>query len=100
VKKGSLKNSPFFQNKFLCGVRMNDFVSGLDLEKEIKVGCLASILVDNINKKLFGEILTIIDAVGKDAESKKAIKSLVSNAFTRNTRQLVLNINALPKKEA
>jgi hypothetical protein len=79
---------------------MNDFLDGLDLEKEIKVGCLASILVDTINKKLFGEILTIIDASGKDAESKKAMKSLASQAFTRNTRQLVLNINALPKKGA
>jgi hypothetical protein len=79
---------------------MNDFISGLDLEKEIKVGCLASILVDNINKKLFGEIMTIVDASGKDAESKKAMKSLVSQAFTRSTRQIVSNINDLPKKQS
>jgi hypothetical protein len=79
---------------------MNDFISGLDLEKEIKVGCLASILVDNINKKLFGEIMTIVDASGKDAESKKAMKSLVSQAFTRSTRQIVSSINDLPKKQS
>jgi hypothetical protein len=79
---------------------MNDFIDGLDLEKEIKVGCLASLIVEQVNKKLYGEVQTIIDAVGKDAASTRAIKSLVSNAFSRNTRQLVLNINALPKKEA
>jgi predicted metal-dependent enzyme (double-stranded beta helix superfamily) len=79
---------------------MNDFLDGLDLEKEIKVGCLASILVEQLNKKLYGEVLTIIDAVGKDAASTKAIKALISQSFTRNTRQLVLNINALPKKQA
>jgi hypothetical protein len=79
---------------------MNDFISGLDLEKEIKVGCLASILIDNINKKLFGEIMTIVDASGKDAESKKAMKSLVSQAFTRSTRQIVSSINDLPKKQS
>jgi len=79
---------------------MNDFLQGLDLEKEIKVGCLASILVDQVNKKLFGEIMTIIDASGKDAESKKAMKSLTSQAFTRTTRQIVSNINELPKKQS
>ena len=79
---------------------MIDFLQNLDLEKEIKVGCLASILVDNINKKLFGEIMTIVDASGKDAESKKAMKSLVSQAFTRSTRQIVSSINDLPKKQS
>ena len=79
---------------------VNDFIAGLDLEKEIKVGCVASILIDNINKKLFGEIMTIIDASGKDAESKKAMKSLTSQAFTRTTRQIVSNINDLPKKQS
>lgn len=79
---------------------MIDFLQNLDLEKEIKVGCLASLIVEQVNKKLYGEVQTIIDAVGKDAASTRAIKSLVSNAFSRNTRQLVLNINALPKKEA
>ena len=78
----------------------NDFIAGLDLEKEIKVGCLASILIEQINKKLFGEIMTIVDASGKDAESKKAMKSLVSQAFTRTTRQIVSNINELPKKQS
>lgn len=79
---------------------MNDFISGLDLEKEIKVGCLAPILIEQINKKLFGEIMTIVDASGKDAASTKAMKSLVSQAFTRTTRQIVLNINDLPNKQS
>lgn len=78
---------------------MEDFIASLNLEKEIKVSCLASILVEQINKKLFGEIMTIVDASGKDAESKKAMKSLISQAFTRNTRQIVSSINELPAKK-
>ena len=48
-----------------------------------------------INRKLYGEALTILDASSKDVESRKAIRSLISQAFTRNTRQLVSSIDKI-----
>ena len=60
---------------------MGDFISGLDLEKEIRTSCLASVLIEQINKKLFGEVMTLIDASIRDVDSKKAIKSLISQAL-------------------
>lgn len=78
---------------------MGDFIAGLDLEKKIKTSCLASVLIGQINKKLFGEVMTLIDASIRDVDSKKAMKSLVSQAFTRCTRQIVLEINELPSVE-
>lgn len=75
---------------------MSDLLDGLDLDKKITVGCLVSIITEQINRRLFGEVMTLIDASCKDVESKRAIKSLISQSFTRNTRQIVSSINDLP----
>ena len=67
----------------------------VNLEKKVKVACIQSILVDCINKHLFGEIMTIVDASVSDAESRKAVKSLVSQSFTRISRQFMSELNNL-----
>lgn len=70
-------------------------MSEVNLEKKIKVGCVSAVLVDCINKKLFGEVLTIVDASSVNFESNKAIKSLISQAFSRASRQVMFELNNL-----
>jgi len=78
---------------------MNDFIAGLDLDKKVNVSCLASIIIEQVNKKLFGEIMTLIEASSKDLESRKAMKSLTSQAFSRCTHQIVLSVNLLSENK-
>jgi hypothetical protein len=77
---------------------MNDYLDSINLEKKVKLGCIHSVIVDNLNKKLYGEILTICDASAKDVESRKAMKSLVSQCFSRISRNIMLEIDKI--KEA
>lgn len=67
----------------------------IDLEKKVKIGCISAILVENINKKLIGEILTIVEASSSDIESRKAIKSLINQAFSRISNKIMLELNNL-----
>ena len=68
----------------------------LNLEKVIKVGCIKSVLTDCLNKKLFGEMLTLVEAISPNQESSRATKSLVSQAFTRITGRIDSELNNLP----
>lgn len=70
-------------------------LDSLDLDKDVKLGVVSAMLSESINKHLFGEILTIVDASSKDVESRKAIKSLVSQAFTRNTNSFLLGLDKI-----
>ena len=80
---------------------MKDFLDGLDLDKEIKFGIISAFISEHFNRRLFGEIMAIVDASSKDLESRRAIKSLVSQAFTRHTRDLLSSLDNLEdiKKE-
>ena len=74
---------------------MKDFIDSLDLDKELKLGVILAFVSRHFNRRLFGEILTVIDASISDLESRRATKSLISQAFTRNTRELLLSLNKL-----
>lgn len=65
------------------------------LEKQVKLGCVSAVLEDEIKKRLFGEILTIVDASVYDLQSRKAVKSLISQSFTRVTSQVLNRLNSL-----
>ena len=65
----------------------------INLEKKLKLGCISGILTENINKKLYGEILTIADSSISDPVSRKAVKSLISQAFTRITSRVMSELN-------
>jgi hypothetical protein len=65
------------------------------LEKKIKYACISASVTEFINKRLFGEIMTIVDASVSDTQSRKATKSLVSQSFTRVTRQFLTELNNL-----
>lgn len=58
------------------------------IDKSVKLGIVFPILTEYVNKKLFGEILTIMDASISTIESRKAVRSLISQAFSRNTEQV------------
>ncbi len=65
----------------------------MDLEKQVKLGCVNASLIENINRRLYGEILTICDASVANLQSLKAIKGLVSQAFTRHSRGFMEDLN-------
>lgn len=69
--------------------------SVVNLENYIKLACVNAAVLDFINKKLYGEVLTIQDASVLDLNSKRAVKSLISQAFTRNTARLLVELNKL-----
>lgn len=66
-----------------------------NLEKEIRIGCVQSHFTESINKKLFGEVMTIVDASILDNSSKKAVKSLISQAFSRNTNVFFVELSKI-----
>lgn len=74
-------------------------MSEISLEKKVKIACVSAVLVDCINKKLFGEVMTIVDASSVNFESNKAIKSLISQAFSRVSRQVMFELNNLQEVE-
>jgi hypothetical protein len=65
----------------------------VNYEKSLKLGCVSAILVENINRHLFGEVLTILDASISDPESRKASKSLVSQSFSRVSKRVMEELN-------
>ena len=76
-----------------------DEKSIIDLEKKIRLGCVSAILMENISKKLFGDILTVCDASSKDAESRKAVRSLVSQSFSRVLNKINRDLDNLTDEE-
>ena len=68
------------------------------LNKLVKVSCVYAILTECLSKKLYGEVQTIIDASALDFESKKAVKSLISQAFTRSGNKIRTEIDKLPEE--
>ena len=73
--------------------------NNMDLNKMVKLGCISAVLSDNINKKLIGEVLTIVDATACDVQSKKAIKSLISQSFSRISNKVMSDLVNLQEKE-
>jgi len=67
----------------------------INLENQVKLACVSAVLSDILSKKLFGECLTIIDASVLDSDSKRAVKSLISQAFTRNTSRILVDLEKL-----
>ena len=65
------------------------------LERKLKYACVSAVIAELINKKLFGEIMTIVDVSVSDTQSRKAAKSLVSQSFTRVTKQFLTELNNL-----
>lgn len=78
---------------------MKNIVESLELDKSLKLGIVSAFISENINRNLFGEIMAVVDASSKDVESRRAIKSLVSQAFTRHTRELLFGLNKLDNME-
>ena len=70
-------------------------MENMNLEKLVKLACVSASLESNLNKRLFGEVLTIIDASYSDPQSKKAIKSLVSMSFSRVRDRVLSELNNL-----
>ena len=66
------------------------------LEKQLKLACVQAVITDQLGKKLLGEVLTLLDASVSDIESRKAVKSLVSQAFYRSSNRILLELNNLP----
>ena len=71
----------------------------VNLEKRVKLGCVSAVQGDLINKKLYGQIFTIIDATVSDLQSRKAVKSLVSQAFTSCTRDVLFSLNEMKEEK-
>jgi len=71
-------------------------MSEINLEKKLKLGCVKAVLTENINKKLFGRILTLMDASAKDVEQRKALRSLISRDFTEISNCVMSELNNLP----
>ena len=69
--------------------------SNINLENQVKLACVNAALLDFINKKLYGEILTIADMSISDLQSRKAAKSFISQSFTRNTSRILVELNKL-----
>lgn len=67
----------------------------VNLENQVKLACVSAVLSDILSKKLYGEVLTIVDCSVNDLESRKAVKSLISQAFTRNTSRVLVELNKL-----
>jgi predicted kinase len=70
-----------------------------NLEKKVKIACVVSVLEECLRKRLFGEIMTIIDASISDPDSRKAVKSLSSQSFTRISKQILVELNNLKEVE-
>lgn len=62
------------------------------LEQNVKIACVKSSLIENINRKLYGEVQTVIDASFSDDVQRKAVKSLISSSFTRNTQNMISDL--------
>ena len=69
--------------------------NNINLENQIKLSCVNAALSDFINKKLYGEILTIADMSISDLTSRKAAKSFISQSFTRNTSRVLVELYKL-----
>jgi len=70
-------------------------MNNINLEKLIKLACVSASLENNLNKRLFGEVFTVLDASALDSNSKKAVKSLISQAFTRTRNRIEFELNNL-----
>ncbi len=67
----------------------------INLDKRVKIGCVRAILLEQLNKKLFGNVLTIVDASVSDLASRKAVKSLISQGFSQVSRNIEVELNNL-----
>lgn len=69
----------------------------IDLKKKLPLACFSATFTENINKRLFGEIFTIVEVAVSDLESRKSVKSLISQAFTRASNRIMSELNRLPE---
>jgi len=69
-----------------------------DLNKFVKISCVYAILTECLSKKLYGEVLTIVDCSILDPDSKRAVKSLISQAFTRTNNKISSELEKLPEE--
>jgi hypothetical protein len=65
----------------------------VDLEKQVKLACVSAALVNNISKHLYGELMAICECSFSNEIQQKAVKSLVSQSFTRNVRRVLEDLN-------
>jgi len=69
----------------------------INLEKKVKLSCFSAAIAENIQKRLFGEVFTVLDASIADLSSRKAVKSLISQSFTRACNRIMSELNSIPE---
>ena len=69
-----------------------------NLDKSIKLGCVKAALSEHLSKKLFGEVFTVIDASTINTDSRRAIKSLISQSFTRANNRIINDLENLSEE--
>jgi len=69
--------------------------NNITLEKQVNLACVSAALSDVLSKKLYGEVLTIVDCSILDPDSKRAVKSLISQSFSRNISRVLIELNKL-----